>query len=763
MTERIAKRVQALFQTSDEAFFYERAILLEEAYQIYEKEPVGRRYAHAFAYLLDHITIVVHPDELLVGAVKEIIPDVTQEKVYQQILEKPGNQFDMQDGFGFESLGLLHRSEWVKRYAPEWFFSYGHHKYSIESVLEKGFGGLRAFMSKRLSNDLLNAEQREFYENGIIICDAIERYATRTAETLRRQAVDQTEQARRAELLQMARNFERIPMHPAGSFYEAIQTVWFLQNINSNICGARDYAFGSFDQYMYPYYKRDIANGKLTKAFALELIESFFIKTNETIGFCVYFYNPKRTLSNHSVQYIYVGGEDEQGNDRINALSWLMLEAQSELKLHQPTLYVHYHNNLSPAFLRRAVEIIKEGRCDPAFYNDRVVVEALKHAGVAEADAKRFTHYGCCNINLDSMEDEIREIWNIMPKLVEITLNNGHDMLTGKLLTAEISPLEQLTDMDAIYRAVNAHFKIALERAIGVTARADAVCREKKTFSFESLLLPYCLENGVDMTKKTQYKHCNVHACGMATAGDSLYAIDRLVFREKRLTLPQLTDILKSNWQGQEQLQEEVYSTFPKFGNDNDDVDRFTVRLANDFVQEVARHSPIPNEPEGYDRLLFPTIYTLNQAIDMGRVTAASADGRSAGDTISENQSPTYGVDSCGPTAFLNSVAKLPFEYTAGGGLNFSIQPELVRGEIGTENLMRLIKGYFEQGGLHIQIMITDEKVLEDARQNPEMHRNLLVRVTGYSAYFVVLSPDLQEEIINRTKKSGGRHEGTHI
>ena len=756
MTERITKIRDALYVENNDAFFYERMPLLEQAYAKWKDEPTGRRYALAFAYLLDNITLVLKDGELLAGTPLEIIPDEAQEAEYQRVIRKPGNQFDMQGYFGFESLGLLQSSEWVARYAPDWFFCYGHHKYSIESVLEKGFGGIRSFIRKRLAGSDLTQEQREFYENGEIICDGMERFAARMADFLAAKAAEAETPARQKELLRMAENFRHVPMQPAGNFYEAVQTVWILQFINHNICGARDYAFGRMDQYLYPYYQADVASGALTKDFALELIESLFIKMNEAIGYCVWFYHPKRTLANHSVQYVYVGGQTEDGQDATNELSFLMLEAVGELKLQQPSLYVHYHDKLDPTFLRRAAEILREGRCDPAFYNDRVVVEALMRAGIPEQDAKKFTHYGCCNINLDSMEDEIREIWNIMPKFLELTLNNGHDLMTGELLTAEISPAEQLTSIDRVYEAMMAHLNIALDRALAKTAEGDRICREKKTFSFESLLLPDCLEKGVDMTRWTRYKHCNVHASGIATAGDSLYVIDRLVFREKKLTIPELTQLLRQNWSGAETLRQQIKNTYPKFGNDDDSVDRYAVRLADAFVRETRKHSPIADEPQGYERILLPTFYSLELATDMGRVTAASADGRMQSEPISENQSPTYGAAADGPTAMLSSIAKLPFRDTAGGGLNFSISRQLLQGERGADLLAQLIRGYFASGGLHMQIMVTDEKVLEDAVAHPERHRNLLVRVTGFSAYFVTLSPDVQREIIERTRTASG-------
>lgn len=753
MTERIQKRLNALKAEREEAFFYERTILLEEAYVKWQNEETGRRYALAFAYLLDNITLVLQSEELLVGTPKEIIPNEAQEAEYQRIVSIPGNQCDMQGYFGFESLGILQSSEWVVRYAPTWFFSYGHHKYSYEMLLESGFSGIRNLAKGRLADANIEPEKQSFYENCIIACDAMDRFTKRLACFLRDQAKN-SEGARRREIEIMADNVERSPMQPTQTFYQAVQVLALMQFINHNILGARDYAFGSVDHYLLPYYRNDILNGTLTPEFAKELIQSFFIKLNECIGRSVWWHHPKRTLANHSVQYVYIGGADENGNDLVNELSWILLEAHADLKIQQPSLHVHYHKNIDAAFMRRIAEILKDGQCDPAIYNDEIIVKALMHAGIPYEDARKFSHYGCCNVNLDAMEDEIREIWNNMPKMLELALNNGHDMLTGKLLTAEVTPIESLTDMEKLHEATMMHLKIALDRSFKVIAKGDSLCRKNKSFSFESMLLPDCLQRGVDMTRYTRYKHCNVHASGIATAGDSLYAIKKLVFEDKRFTLSEFRNILKMNWEGHETLQQEIKNKFKKFGNDDDEVDEQTILLARKFIEYIEYVHKVPNEPEGYERILLPTLYSLEQAPLFGSVTAASADGRMRGETISENQSPTYSAPKQGPTAMLNSVAKLPFDHTAGGGFNFSIDGQLIAGERGTDNLVQLMRSYFASGGMHMMVMVTDEKVLEDALMNPDAHRDLLVRVTGFSAYFVVLSSDIQQEIINRAKKA---------
>ena len=747
MTERIKKRLEALFDMKNEAFFYERMTLLEEAFALYGKEAPGRRYAHAFYYLLDHMTIVIYPGEILVGAVKEIIPTQEQEEVFQKIVSVPGNVSRFEWKCSFESLYIQEPDPSGIKYNPEWFCAIGHQTGSFPMLLKKGLGGIREEMRARLHDDDLEESQRFFYENGIIVCDAVENYARRIAKKARELARE-AEGQEREDYLTVAKLVDRVPMHPAQSFHEAVQSVWLVHMIESNICGARDFALGRLDQYLYPYYQADVEKGVLTEERALEIAESLFIKMNEIIGYCMYKHNPKRSLCNHSVQYVYLSGHDEQGNDATNPLSTILLNAHAELKLQQPTLYIHYNEDIDPAFFAHAVEVVKEGRGDPAFYNDRIVIDALLNLGIPLEDARNFSHFGCNNISLASMEDDLREIWNIVPKFVELAMNGGHCMQTGKVLTFEEK--SDFATFEEFLDAVMRHYAFALAKALKVIAEFDAQYSQSRGFSFESLLIPYCVEHGVDMMVDTKYRHCNVHCCGLSTAGDELYAIDRLVFKEKRFTMQELCRILKDDWKGHETLYLEIKNKFPKYGNDDDVCDAYTTMFAERFARETMKQSPAAM-PGPKPRILCPAYFSLDHAVPMGKQVAASANGRKNGEAISESHSPMYGTERNGPTALLNSVAKLPFQYTAGGCLNLKLQPSFVKGEKGTQTLKNLITGYFKKGGQHIQIMITDRKTLEDAVIHPENHRHLLVRVTGYSAYFVTLAPHEQQQIIERT------------
>ena len=746
MTDRVKKRLKALHEMKNEAFFYERMTLLEEAYRQYGDESPGRRYAHAFAYLLEHMTVVLYPGEILAGAVKEIIPNEQEECVFSALVSRPGNRNRFEWAFSFDSLRIKEDDPCGIKYNPEWFTSNGHLTPHYESLLKKGIGGIREEIQEKLKG-ALSQSQRDFYENGIICCDAVEKYAQRVAAHARLRAAQSAGSSEEEDYRTVAAVLERVPMQPANSFHEALQSIWLIHMILSNVCGARDYAFGPMGRYLFPYYQTDRERGVLTDARALELIESFFIKINEIIGYCVYNYNPKRSLCNHSVQYVYVSGHDDAGKDVTNPLSYLLLKAHEELKLQQPTLYIHYNEDIDPQFLCRAVEVVKQGRGDPAFYNDRVVIHALETLGIPHEDAVHFSHFGCNNISLAGMEDEVREIWNNLPKFLELALNGGRCMQRGELLTFE-APTE-FHSIDEVCDALFAHYRYTLERALDTVRYVDRRVCEEKEFSFESLFTPFCLAHGVDLTRGTKYKHCNVHASGLSTTGDSLYALDRLVFQEKRYTLKEFCDILKNNWEGYETLRLEIKRKFPKYGNDDDVCDAYTVRLAKRFSEETLRYSPMKGAP--MDRLLFPVYFSLDFSGPMGKCVSASADGRKSGEVISENQSPTYGTERGGPTAMLRSVSKLPFQYTPGGCLNVKLQSTFVQGEKGTQTLMDLIMGYFKDGGLHMQIMVTDKKVLEDAVVHPERHRDLLVRITGYSAYFVALSPHEQQQIINRT------------
>jgi formate C-acetyltransferase len=493
-----------------------------------------------------------------------------------------------------------------------------------------------------------------------------------------------------------------------------------------------------------------VDKGVLTRGDAEEMIECLFIKTNEIIGYGWESYHPKRVLCVNSLQYMMLSGIDADGNDTTNEISRIALNAVASLKLKQPTVNIRYHKNIDPAFFERACEVTASGLGYPSYFNDETVITALINNGVARDIAVDYAHYGCNNSILPGHEDELREAWLCIPKCLEYALNHGACMMTGKVQGRITPSAYKMTSMDDLYEALRQQIADAIRKTILHVNLSDRYWNELKPFSFESVLMTDCIEKASSMNDQgSLQKHINVHLVGLATVANSLYAIQKLVFEDQKFSLSELVELLKNNWANDDYTRHYVKNRYAKFGNNEDPVDGVAKKVADIYVREVMKASPTE-----LGRKLYPSIYSLWHHRKFGELCAASADGRLAGETISESQSPVYGTEQQGPTAMFNSIATLPFHMTPTGGLNVKFQSRYFQDEHGYRYLAALLRGYFEKGGMHVQANVIGREVLEDAKKNPEKYRHLLVRVVGYSAYFVSLSPEQQQEIIDRTELS---------
>ena len=746
MMERIQFLKRQMEEISDDGVFFERMTLLLEAEAQHRNAGNGKKYTMCFRHMLEHMTVDIRPEELIVGMAKEELLTEEQERAFEKACRR--YNFKATELFTFDPLQIIEITDDGARFAPEWFSSYGHCIPDWRRVLEMGFGGIAKEAEQRMAGKKLNTEQRDFLKNARSaaesMCIFMGRYARRAEELAA--AADGGEQAR---LKQIAAVCSKLAEgNGATCFWEAVQLLWFVMLALHMVCGARDYAYGRMDQYLYPYYKKDLETGRLTRDAALELLECLFIKTNEIIGYGWEAYRPKRVLCVNSLQYVLLSGMDADGNDCTNDVSWLVIEAVNELKLKQPTVNVRYHENIDRAFWNRAVEVTASGLGYPSYFNDHAVIPALLDQGVERKYACDYGYYGCNNSFLPGHEDELREAWHCGPKYLEYALNSGACMATGRVQGVITPPSVQMASMEALYAALRLQMADGIRKAVAHVEQSDRYWMAMKPFSFESILMTDCMARASSMNDRgSLQKHINNHLVGLATLANSLYAIERLVFAEKKFTLCELVELLKSNWEGQEYTRNYVRERFPKFGNDDPQVDGVARKISEMFIEELEKASPTAT-----NRKLYPSIYSLWHHRAFGEKCAASADGRLAGEELSESQSPVYGTEANGPTAMFNSVARLPFERTPSGGMNVKFQPRLFQGAEGYKNLGALLEGYFAKGGMHAQINVVGRETLEDAMLHPEKYRNLLVRVVGYSAYFVSLSPEQQRELIQRTE-----------
>jgi len=724
--DRIENLKQKLFAMDDRTIFLERLEILKDCAHKYEGETPGVRFGHTLNELLDNISVVIDPGDLIVGRIHEVVPTVQQEQDFY------ANQ---------------------KYWRPDWFQATGGMTISWEKLLKKGLKGIKEEAQKKLALIGDEKQAEDFLTGVVLCCDAIVNFANRYAGVaFNIQSVSGCKnlnltENRRIELRRIAQVCKRVPEYPPRTFHEAIQAIWFVDLVLHAVVGARDFSLGRFDQHLYPFYEKDIQEGILTKEKAVELLQCLFIKCNELIGLSDYQDSKKRSLCYDSVQYLTIGGQTIDGKDATNSVSFLCLEA-GEMKLKQPMLVVRYFNGINQDFWYRACELAKGGG-SVSIYNDVVVIDALLNCGFDREDAINYAYRGCCNISMEGKDGSLMMSWHSLPKFLELALNNGNDLVTGEQLGCKTG--SDFSRFDELFEAFEEQIKYVIRQ------ERDRYSQHKSTvassnfgrFSLESCFLLGCVENATDWQYGgTKYSHIlQIAGAGIATLADSLAVIKKLVFEDKEILLNELVKILKSDFKNNESLRQKLINHYPKFGNDDDYVDSLATKAVEIFCREV-----IKQNNNDYLVKFVPKIYSHLFHTSLGKMTGATADGRKMGEPISENQSPSHGADRNGLTASLNSTAKLPFEFNPAGGTTISIHPSALKGEVGIEVLANLIKGYFHNGGMHLHLNIIDKQTLLAAQQHPEKYKTLSVRVTGYSAYFVQLNSNIQSEIIARTE-----------
>ena len=721
-TERLRAR---LLEMDDRAVFLERMEILKECARKYRDETAGVKFGHTLKDLLSNISIVIEEDDLIVGRIPEVVPTKVQERSFE------------------ENSKVFLRLPW--------FQTTGHLTISWECLLSEGLEGIRKRATSHLGR--LAAEngsglsKRDFLQGTLLCCDAFESIALRYAEEAAEQARKTTSKQRELELMEIAEICSRVPAAPARTFREAIQSIWLIDMVLHAVVGARDFALGRMDQYLYPFYRQDLEAGRITPEEALELIECLFIKCNEIIGYGDQSNRRKRSLCQDSVQYAVLGGQTSDGKDATNPLSSICLKA-GFLKLKQPTIKVRYFEGIEDGFWRETCRLVRAGG-SVGIYNDGVEIPAFTSVGVALEDARDYVHYGCCNANVPGKEGSLMQRWHNVSKYLELALNNGVDPLTEEQTGPTTGDPGQFDTMDDLMQALRLQIRFAME----ADRDGHALLKPEAnhcSFTVESIFLEDCIENGREWRLGgTKYWHKSQHAAGIATIADSLAAIQQMVFETGDITLGELRQVLNSDFEGREPLRQRLRNRCPKYGNDDDLADDLAVKAADIFCDEVVRCNEAPHSIR-----FWPEIYTYSGNRRLGRELGATPDGRKRGEPVSENQSPTYGMDLKGATACLRSMSKLPFHRTPGGGTNLKLHPSAVTGEEGLEVISNLLKTYFKLGGQHLQVNIVDSKMLREAQQRPEEFRTLSVRVVGYSAYFVTLSEDAQEDLIRRTEHS---------
>ncbi|MEM1658173.1 MAG: pyruvate formate lyase family protein [Candidatus Jordarchaeales archaeon] len=624
----------------------------------------------------------------------------------------------------------------------------GHIIPNYRKVLEKGFKGIRDELLQWMEKHE-DKEKKDYVRAMVIAIEAVKRLAERYAEEAERLAEKEENEERRRELLEIARICRKVPWEPAETFWEALQSLWFTHML---VMAAESYpgpglSHGRFDQYMYPYYKRDIEEGRLTKEMAKELLRCFWVKHN-------YAYDYMGKIGNQGInsgfgQLITIGGIKKDGSDAVNELTWLVLEVAEEMNMLEPKLNIRIHKNISREFLLKMCEVLARTQGSPFLINfDEQAIKGLVWEGIPEDEAWDYGVVGCLENTAQGKDRSGTVDVNInLAKPLELVFGMGRDLKTGEMIGVKTKDPRKFKSYEEFGEAYFAQLKKCIERTLELASEADAIRARWEPVPYLSALVDGCAEKGIDVRQGgAVYNFITVEGVGLATVADSLAAVKKLVFEDKEVTMEELVEAIKRNFEGFEELQRRLLFKAPKFGNDDDYVDQIARKVSRYWTQEVFKHvSPATGRRYrgGY--------LSWNYYIDFAPKTAATPDGRPRGKFLSNGVQPVQGMDSKGPTAVIRSVGKLGLETAPNGASQvITLNPSSVRDAEHLEKLAALLLACCEIGGTSLQVNMINPEVLREAQRKPEEYRNLLVRVTGYNAYFVTLGKEQQEEIIAR-------------
>lgn len=783
ITERIEK-IRQNYVNSKPEISYERALIWTESHKNTEGKPICIRRAQAFYDCCDRLGVHIFEGELVVGATGEfrkcgiLTPEFSWmwvDREMENFATRPQDPYLMTEeqqafvrekifpywkGKSLEEAFLARLPEETKHIGVDtgildsdskWRQAVGEVTPDYQDVLfKKGFGGIIREAEEHIAAlDLASPEdmdKKDFYESVLLTSRGIIRYANRYAEEAERMAAGE-EEPRASELRRIAENCRRVPEYPPETFYEAIQFLWFVQIggiLSENPLSLNP---GRFDQYMDPYYEKDLKSGIITEDFAQELIEALWLKYSEWVW----------TISSNTADYfagynqfqnLTVGGKRRDGTDGTNPVTFMALKATEEVKSHQPGLSVRVQAGCPREFLDAVTHLVSKGTGFPAIHSDSVGYQMLINAGYEPEDARDWNNCGCVVPHNRKTGEWTAAVNMNFGSALEYALNQGVSLMTGETMGLEERPASSFRTYEEVEQAFFRQFDNLCRHSIILTVEAQRLHREMVPRPFLSSCIEHCLESGKDLSQGGAKYNIGpvITGIGLAVVANSLAAVRKLVFDDQVCTMETMVRALQANWEGYEDLQEQAKNC-PKYGNDDDYVDNIAIRVANHFYDEIHQYKDIFGSP-------FLTAFMgISNYIPMGRVLGATPDGRKNGEPSSEGVSPFVGTDRSTPLAAMRSTAKVNQEIHSGGTLlNLRLNPELVATKRGQSNLGAMIQTLFSLGAFHVQFNCISSEILRDAQENPDNYRDLLVRVAGYSTQFVNLSRSMQDAIIARTE-----------
>jgi len=629
----------------------------------------------------------------------------------------------------------------------------GHIIVNYEKVLKIGLRGVRKQIEQKLKElELTNPEDLEkmqFYRAELIVLGGVLNYAKRYAQLARDLAAKEANPQRKKELEKIAEICVWVPANPARNFYEAVQSYLFIHVLAHFETDAQGMSTGRFDYILYPYYKKDKETGILTKEQALELVECYFIKTFEMNHLfdleCATYFSGYSITDN-----MILGGQDAGGKNTVNELSYICLEAESRMKFTQPAISVQIDKNTPRDFLLKACEVVSMGGGKPSFFNNEILISQLLSESVSLRDARNCAIIGCVEgTSIGNTYSWSNAAMFNLGKCLELALNQGKCRLTGKQLGPITKDPKTFTCFEELMEAFRTQVAYFVKHMVIALNSIDRAHAEVSPLPFLSLVTDDAIGKGRDISRGgARYNFTGPQAVGIADIADSLAAIKKLVFEDREIEISELIEALDYNFKGKEELRNILISRVPKYGNNIDYVDFIAREVGEIYCEEVSKYK---NPRGGHYR---PGIYPVSANVPLGLRVAALPSGRKAKVALADGISPCHNCDQKGPTAILNSAAKLDhIKATNGTQLNQWLTPTLLKSKKGIQCFTDLIRGYFDQGGFHVQFNVVSKDMLKDAQKHPEEYKTLMVRVAGYSAYFVTIDKCLQDDIINRTEQ----------
>jgi pyruvate formate-lyase/glycerol dehydratase family glycyl radical enzyme len=785
MNKRIARlreeSVKAEVKISDE-----RAKVITEFYKngITAGKSIPVQRALVFEYLMEHVSLPIEDGQLIVGlrgtAPQEVptYPEIcthsmedleilnSRENMPYKVDDKTRELYEneiipfwkgkpMRDII-FENLP----QEWIEAYEAGIWTEFMEqrapgHTAGGERIFKTGLLDIKEEIKEKMqeqkSIDPEYYDKMEELKAMDIAADAILTYARRYVEKLEKMAEEEKDSERKKELKEIAEMCRWVPAHAPRTFWEALQHYWFVHvGVVYETNPWDSFNPGRLDQHLYPFYEKDIKEGELTKEKAKELLEAFWIKFNNQPAVPKVGVTAEESFTYNDFAKINIGGLKKDGSNGVNEISYLLLEVLDEVRTLQPNTAVLVSDKNPEHFIKTALKVAGPGFGEPPFFNfDGIIVKMLRQSKSLE-DARTAGVSGCIETGAFGKESYILTGYFNLPKILELTLNNGIDPQSGKKIGIETRDPRSLKTFDELLEAFIKQVKHFMDIKMKGNDIIEALFAKYLPVPFESLWINDCVENARDYNAGgTRYNTQYIQIVGLGTLTYSLTSIKYHVFDKKIISMDELLEALKQNFEGKhEMLRQIILNKTPRYGEDDDYVDEIAKNIVNNMVEIIENYPPSPIRKASKRAYFLPT----TAHVYFGKVTGATPDGRKAGLPVSEGVSPVQGSDKKGIAAVFRSVSKCDWDKTGGALLNQKLTPDLLEGEENIRKLAQLIKTFFNMGGHHVQFNVVSVELLREAQKRPKDFQDLMVRVAGYSDYFVNLPKGLQDEIIARTE-----------